>query len=68
DFFVRTQKESIDLVRTLSEAELESPAGEEAHPLFATKAQAVGTAVMHETFHAGQIAMIRRELGRKALR
>lgn len=65
--FDRIQNEAIALISTLSDAELESPAGDP-HPLFSTKAGAIGTAALHETFHAGQIAMLRRHFGKAPLR
>ncbi|MBX3396003.1 MAG: DinB family protein [Phycisphaerae bacterium] len=66
--FVRTQREVIDMVRNFSAADLESPAGTEPHPMFSSKAGAISMAAMHETFHAGQIAMLRRAFGKAALR
>jgi hypothetical protein len=65
--FDRIQNEAIEMIRTLTDADLDAPAGD-AHPLFANKAGAIGTAALHETFHAGQIAMIRRVFGKAPLR
>lgn len=67
-FFNRLQTESLQLISTLDDASLNSPAYGDPHPLFSTKAGAIGTAAMHETFHAGQIALIRRLQGKKPLR
>ncbi|HPF37306.1 MAG TPA: DinB family protein [Phycisphaerae bacterium] len=66
--FDETQRDVIEIIRGMSDADLEAPAGTEPHPLFDTRAGALGTAAMHETFHAGQIAMSRRIWGRKPLR
>lgn len=66
--FDKTQNEVIETIRKMSDAELDAPAGTEPHPLFSTKGGALGTAAMHEAFHAGQIAMSRRIWGRQPLR
>jgi uncharacterized damage-inducible protein DinB len=66
--FDRIFEDAVRRIRELPDGELDSPAGAEPHPMFATKAQAIGMAVMHETFHAGQIAMIRRWMGKAPLR
>lgn len=65
--FDRIQKEAIEMIRNAGEAELDAPAGDP-HPMFTTKAGAIGMAAMHESFHAGQIAMIRRVFGKAPLR
>lgn len=66
--FERVHNDAIERVRTLGEADFDAPAGDEPHPLFRNKGEAILMAAMHETFHAGQIAMIRREFGMPALR
>lgn len=66
--FESIQHESIEMIRGLSDSELEAKPGVDPHPHFSTKAGAINTAAMHETFHAGQIAMIRRMWGRAPLR
>lgn len=66
--FDKTQNEVLEIIRSMSDADLDAPAGTEPHPLFDTKAGALGTAAMHETFHAGQIAMSRRIWGKRPLR
>ncbi len=68
NFFERTQQTCIELVRSMPETELTEPAGSDPHPLFSNKAGAISVAALHETFHAGQIAMIRRSLGKNPLR
>lgn len=60
--------EVIDLVRGMSDADLAGKTPGEPHPLFSTKEGAVGTAIIHEGFHAGQIAMLRRMAGKPPLR
>lgn len=59
---------AIRLISGMSDADLDRLAGTDPHPLFKTRAQAIGTAAMHETFHAGQIAMTRRIFGKSFLR
>ncbi len=66
--FDQLHRESIDLIRGMTDAELDEPTLGEAHPMFTTKAGAIGTAAIHETFHGGQIALIRRLAGKKPLR
>ena len=68
ELFDQMQHESIELIRTISEAELDQPAGTEPHPHFATKAGAINTAAVHEGFHADQIAVMRRLWGHAPLR
>ncbi len=66
--FDRIHDDAIDRIRGMKDSELDNQAGEEPHPLFKNKAGAIGTAALHETFHAGQIAMIRRIFGKAPLR
>ncbi len=66
--FDRIQTEAIDLIAAMSESDLNSPAGAEPHPLFSTKQGAIATTALHETFHAGQIALLRRLAGKPPLR
>lgn len=66
--FDRIQTEALDLIAALSESDLDSPTGGEQHPLFSTKQGAIATAALHETFHAGQIALLRRLAGKPPLR
>ena len=66
--FDQLHTESTRLVGGLSDADLIQPAGTEPHPMFATKEEAIAMAFMHETMHAGQIALLRRLAGKAALR
>lgn len=66
EFFNRTQAEVLDKVSGLSAADLDQAT--EPHPMFTNRGGAIGMAAMHETFHAGQIAMIRRLMGKTFLR
>lgn len=66
--FDRIHREAIDLVSGMSAAELDSATTGDPHPMFSTKGQAIGMAAMHESFHAGQIALIRRLAGKPPLR
>ena len=51
----------------LSDAELDVPV-EQPHPVFKTKLEAVDYAPQHELVHAGQIALLRRMMGKPPLR
>ncbi len=66
--FDKTQEEVLETARNMSDADLDAAAGSDPHPMFATKAGALSMAAMHETFHAGQIAMARRIWGKAPLR
>ncbi|HUN82092.1 MAG TPA: DinB family protein [Phycisphaerae bacterium] len=66
DFFDHTQKDCLEMIRSMPESELDKPT--EPHPMFSTKAGAISMLNMHECFHAGQIALIRRLRGKAPLR
>ncbi|MGD2108396.1 MAG: DinB family protein [Phycisphaerae bacterium] len=61
-----------DAVRGMSTALLDEPAfgadGKTPHPHYSDKRGAVSHAIRHEAFHAGQLAWIRRLLGKPFLR
>jgi hypothetical protein len=63
---------SVEAIRSMTDAALSQPAyasdGKSEHPQYRTKLGAVAHAARHETFHAGQIAMLRRLLGKEFLR
>jgi hypothetical protein len=59
----RVHGEAIGLIRTMSEAQLGGPPGGDPHPMFTTQAELVGMVAMHESFHAGQLALLRRLMG-----
>ncbi len=67
-FFDRMHAECLGMISQMPASELDKPAGADPHPMFANKAGAIGMAAMHESFHAGQIALIRRLQGKAALR
>lgn len=66
--FDRIQADVLKLVSGLPDAALDEPAGAEPHPMFTTRCGAVGMVALHETFHAGQIAVLRRLFGKAPLR
>lgn len=66
--FDRIHEDAIGRIGGMTDHELDERAGQEPHPLFSDKAGAIGTAALHETFHAGQLAMIRRIFGKAPLR
>lgn len=66
--FDRIQNEAIERITALPDSEWTREVGPPPHPMFTTKEGAIATAVMHETFHAGQIALLRRFFGKAPLR
>ena len=66
--FERIHRESIALIAAMDPRELDAPTSGDPHPMFTTKGTAIGMAALHETFHAGQIALIRRLAGKAPLR
>lgn len=66
--FDRVHEDAVTWLAEMKEDQLAAKAGEDPHPLFETKEGAIGTAIMHECFHAGPIAMLRRLMGKKPLR
>lgn len=62
------QADCLSRIRQMTESDLNLPAYGDPHPMFARRGEAVGMAIMHEAFHAGQIALTRRLFGKAALR
>ena len=65
------QIKTVETVRQLSDDMLSEPAyGKDGtrHPHYDDKRGAIGHLVRHEAFHAGQLAMLRRLLGKSFLR
>ena len=60
-------EQALKELATRSDAELDVPV-EQPHPAFKTKLGAVEYAPQHELVHAGQIALLRRLMGKPALR
>jgi DinB superfamily len=65
--FDAVHQQSVDELAGRSEAELDEPLAEP-HPRFKTKFGAVEFSALHEMVHAGQIAMLRRLMGKPPLR
>jgi hypothetical protein len=65
--FEAVHEQSIGELSGRSEAELDGPLTEP-HPRFKTKLGAVEFSPLHEMVHAGQIAMLRRLMGKPPLR
>ena len=65
--FEAVHKQSIHELGGRSDAELDEPL-EQPHPRFKTKLGAVEFCAQHELVHAGQIAMLRRLMGKPPLR
>lgn len=66
--FDGVQADCLTRIRQMTPADLELPAFGDPHPMFVTRGEAVAMSVMHEAFHAGQIALTRRLCGKAALR
>ena len=66
--FDGVQADCLARIRQMTESDLDLPAYGDPHPMFAKRGEAVGMAAMHESFHAGQIALTRRLFGKAALR
>ena len=65
------QHKSLEAIRGMDDAFLGEPAsgpGGKPHPLFDDRRGAISHASRHEAFHAGQLALIRRLLGKPFLR
>ena len=68
---VTTHAEVLASIRGLSDAVLAEPAyGQDGsrHPHYTTKLEAIAHCARHESFHAGQIATLRRLMGKAFLR
>lgn len=65
--FEAVHQQSVDEISGCTEAELDGPLADP-HPRFKTKWGAVEFSPQHELVHAGQIAMLRRLMGKAPLR
>jgi hypothetical protein len=65
--FAAVHQQSVEELSGQSETELDEPLTDP-HPRFKTKMTAVEFSPMHEMVHAGQIAMLRRLMGKTPLR
>jgi hypothetical protein len=65
--FANVHEQSLAELAKRTVAELEAPV-EQSHPAFKTKLDAVEFCSQHELVHAGQIAMLRRLMGKSPLR
>ncbi len=66
--FDAVHSEVLELVRSISPDELDRPTAGDPHPMFTNKGQCIAMVSLHESFHAGQIALTRRILGKAPLR
>lgn len=64
----RVHAEALAAVRSLSDEQLLRPAPGKPHPHFTDTTGLLTHAARHEAFHAGQLAWLRRLLGKPALR
>jgi hypothetical protein len=65
--FDAVEQQIVTELATRNDAELDTPV-EPPHPVFKTKLEAVEYAPPHELVHAGQIALLRRMMGKPPLR
>jgi hypothetical protein len=65
--FDAVHRQSLAELAEQCDKELDIPV-EPPHPMFKTKLEAVSFAPMHELVHAGQIGMLRRQMGKPPLR
>ena len=65
--FDAVHQHSVDELSGRSEAELDEPLADP-HPRFKTKFEAIEFSAFHEMVHAGQIAVLRRLMGKPPLR
>lgn len=68
EIYQRVFDDCLKMVSEMKSSELKEPTHGDPHPLFFSKETAIMTAAMHETFHGGQLAMIRRLAGKAWLR
>lgn len=60
------RQETLDLLRSLSDKDLDKPTSvQQNREIFGTIGRCLVTMVHHQAFHLGQIAVVRRALGRK---
>jgi len=64
----RVHQQTLDELQSLDEATAEEPTSEPPHPMFKTKLGALVWCAQHEFLHAGQIGLLRRQLGLESLR
>ncbi len=60
----RIHRESLPLLRALTGDRLSEPIHGDPHPMMKTKADILTMVAMHEAFHAGQLALLRRLMGK----
>ncbi len=63
EVFDRVHEASLAIVATLSESDLDAPILSRPHLLFDTKRGSLAWCARHEMVHAGQIGLLRRQLG-----
>jgi len=68
ELYKDTQEQVVKLVREMSADQLQKETVGPPHPMFSNKAGAISMAAMHECFHCGQIALMRRLWGMAPLR
>jgi len=66
--YTETHEQVLKLVRELPADALQKETAGPPHPMFNDKAGAISMAAMHECFHCGQLALMRRLWGMPALR
>ena len=64
----RVHQRTLDELASLDEATVAEPTSDPPHPMFNTKLGALVWCAQHEFLHAGQIGLLRRQLGLASLR
>lgn len=68
ELLTRVHTAALAELETLTDEAASESAGEPAHPMFGTKLEALRWCSAHEFLHAGQIGLLRRQLGNNWLR
>ena len=63
--FRQRRRDLLEYISGLSEADLDRPLPTAPHPYFATVGKALGMLAVHQAFHCGQVADIRKHLGKE---
>ena len=68
DLLTRVHTAALAELETLTDEAADEPVSEPKHPMFGTKLEALRWCAAHEFLHAGQIGLLRRQLGNNWLR
>lgn len=68
DLLIRVHAAALHELESFTDEAANEPVGEPKHPMFGTKLEALRWCAAHEFLHAGQIGLLRRQLGNNWLR